>query len=115
VPHCTVKIQAVILCKVDGSDDDDKVKYNDNQRYVIHLGFKNNHSEWVGEDYKDHPCYKYLVSPLLFHALMRLNFILNQYTKKVKKDAAGNVIKEVITCKNMTFGRRLIPEIKIIW
>lgn len=81
----------------------------------MHIGYKNNHTEWAGIDMKDHPVFKYLVSPLLWHALMRLNYILNQYTYKEKKDAAGNVIKEVVTLKNMCFGRRLIPEIKIIW
>jgi hypothetical protein len=108
-------MQVVILCKVDDSDDTNEVDYNDNQRYMMHLGYKNNHTEWAGEDMKDHPLFKYLVSPLLLHCLMRLNFILNQYTKKVKKDAAGNVIKEVVTLKNICFGRRLIPEIKVIW
>jgi hypothetical protein len=50
-PKCKVRVQVVIVCDVASSLDDDEVEYNSNQRYLIHLGIKNDHCVWIGEEF----------------------------------------------------------------
>jgi hypothetical protein len=49
------------------------------------------------------------------HTLLRENIPLDQYHDAAERDEDGDKTAAVNKANNLEFGRRLIPEIAIIW